>query len=126
MSRFNFTPRNYDKVIAAVQIFKNMIDPLGLSDREVVEAEPLRFRAALVAAAAISGARRSMLENVLFGMAAGRSSGSYWGDQSFRGTGPSDRFKYYDSAADLVALAYGPKPPITVCCGDESLSLFIK
>ena len=126
MEKFN--ANQYQRLIAGVAAFQRIIAPLKKSDREVITASPLEYRAALKAAAAVSSCHGPLLALVIFGhtlkgittLKLGRYGQN--GEVEGRTTGP--RFEAYEKPADLVAATCGSCPVSETTAADLSAALF--
>ena len=126
MEKFN--AYQYQRLIAGVATFQRIIAPLNKSDRDVVTASPLEYRAALKAAAAVSNCHGPLLALVIFGSTLkGLNTcevGHYGQSVSMTGRKNSRRFEAYAKPADLVAVTCGSCPPSETTATDLTANLF--
>lgn len=126
MEKFN--AYQYQRLIAGVIAFQRIIAPLKKSDRDVVTASPLEYRAALKAAAAVSNCHGPLLALVIFGCTLKGITtlklGHYGQSGEIDGRTIGPRFEAYEKPADLVATTCGNCPPSEVVAADISSTLF--
>ena len=126
MKKFN--AYQYNRLIAGVKTFQRIIAPLAHADRDVVNASPSKYRAALVAAAAVANCSGPLLSLVIFGetlKGCTRCGIGRWGREgAFEGCTPQTRFDAYADPAALVAATCGPCPDSVADVADLSASLF--
>ena len=126
MNKFN--AHQYNRLIAGVKTFQRIIAPLAHADRNVVNATPSKYRAALVAAAAVANCSGPLLSLVIFGETLKGHTrcgiGRCGRDGAFEGRTPQSRFDAYGDPASLVAATCGPCPENVDNVVDLSASLF--
>ena len=126
MEKFN--ANQYQRLIAGVNAFQRIIAPMDKSDREVVTASPLEYRAALKAAAAVSNCHGPLLALVIFGQTLKGITtcklGHYGKSGTVEGRTIGSRFEAYASAADLVATTCGNCPLSETTAADITAALF--
>ena len=123
-----FNAYQYQRLIAGVATFQRIIAPLKKSDREVITASPLEYRAALKAAAAISNCHGPLLALVIFGHTLKSETtvklGHYGQRVTFEGRSTGIRFEAYEKPADLVFATCGNCPTSEVVAADITAALF--
>ena len=126
MEKFN--AYQYQRLIAGVATFQRIIAPLNKSDREVVTASPLEYRAALKASAAVSNCHGPLLALVIFGYTLKGITtfklGRFGQSGSIEGRTTEPRFRAYANPADLVAATCGNCPASEVVAADLTAALF--
>ena len=126
MEKFN--ANQYQRLITGVATFKRIIAPLNKSDREVVTASPLEYRAALKAAAAVSNCHCPLLALVIFGCTLKGTTtcklGHYGQSGTVEGRSTGPRFEAYAKPADLVAATCGSCPLSETTATDITTALF--
>ncbi len=126
MEKFN--AYQYHRLIEGVATFQRIIAPMDRSDRDVVTASPLEYRAALKAAAAVSNCHGPLLALVIFGYTLKGTTtfklGRYGKSGEIEGRAIGPRFEAYASAADLVAVTCGNCPTPEVAAADLTAALF--